>query len=74
VRAPRRGGLKVEVRARERGLLGRALGARGYTFAHDVPDNLPLQGIAFTRRGGKARHVPLRAACGRWVDWYRLHG
>jgi hypothetical protein len=58
--------------AQQHGLLGRVLGARGFTRAIDVPGNFPLQGIAFTRHGARNRVVPLREACGRYVDWYRL--
>jgi hypothetical protein len=30
-----------------------------------------LGSLAFTRAGDRDRVVPLRAACGRYVDWYR---
>lgn len=66
------GRLHLRLTARQHGLLGRVLGARGFTRAIDVPGNLPLQGIAFTRHGARNRTIPLRAACGHHVDWYRL--
>ncbi len=66
------GRMHLRLTARQHGLLGRVLGARGFTRAIGVPDNLPLQGIAFTRHGARDRTVPLREACGRHVDWYRL--
>jgi hypothetical protein len=31
-----------------------------------------LGSLAFTPAGERDRIVPLRAACGRYVDWYRL--
>jgi hypothetical protein len=74
VRQRHDGSLRLRLRAREHGLLGRVLGARGFTRAIDVPGNFPLQGVAFTRHGVRTRTVPLHAACGRHVDWYRVRG
>jgi hypothetical protein len=72
IRHRRDGRVHMRLTARQHGLLGRVLGARGFTRAIGVPGNLPLQGIAFTRRGTHNRTVSLRKACGRHVDWYRL--
>ena len=58
------GRLHMRFTARQHGLLGRVLGARGFTRAIDVPGNLPLQGIAFTRHGAHNRTVPLRPPAG----------
>jgi hypothetical protein len=66
------GRLHMRLTARQHGLLGRVLGARGFTRAIDVPGNFPLQGIAFTRHGARSHTVPLGDACGKHVDWYRV--
>jgi hypothetical protein len=50
---------------------GRLLGSKGHTHALDSLDSRPLGALAAVRRGGGAT-VPLRKACGRYVDWYRL--
>jgi hypothetical protein len=68
---PRRGNVRIRVSARRPPLAGRLLGARGLTRALDVPRNLPLQHVAFTRHGARERVVPVGEACGRFVDWYR---
>jgi hypothetical protein len=72
MRQERSGPATLRVTARRLPLVGRLLGATGFTRAHDVPGNLPLQRIAFTRAGASPRVVPLRKACGRYVDWYRV--
>ena len=70
VHQPRTGPLTVEVRARPTAALGRLLGASAPTRALNSPGNLPLSGVALTRAGARERLVPLRAACGRYVDFY----
>ena len=70
VHQPRTGPLTVEVRARPTTALGRLLGASARTRALNSPGNLPLSGVALTRAGARGRLVPLRAACGRYVDFY----
>jgi hypothetical protein len=52
--------------------LGRLLGAHGNTRALDSLNSQPLGAIAATRHGARGVTVPLRQACGRYVDWYRL--
>jgi hypothetical protein len=52
--------------------LGRLLGASGNTRALDSRDHLPLGAVAITRHRAPRASVPLRRACGRYVDWYRL--
>ena len=51
---------------------GRLLGSSGHTRALDSLGNRPLGAIAATRVGVRGRNVPLRRACGRYVDWFRL--
>lgn len=51
---------------------GRLLGSSGHTRALDSLHNRPLGAIAATRVDLRGRNVPLRRACGRYVDWYRL--
>lgn len=72
----------VRVTTRELPAIGRALGAPGTTFALDAPSAPagplpppvphPLGALVATRAGAGHRLVPLGAACGRYVDWYRL--
>lgn len=51
---------------------GRLLGSSGNTRALDSLGNRPLGAVAATRLDVSGRTVPLRRACGRYVDWYRL--
>jgi len=51
---------------------GRLLGSSGNTRALDSLNNRPLGAIAATRVDVSGRTLPLRRACGRYVDWYRL--
>jgi hypothetical protein len=53
-------------------LFGRLLGAKGHTRALDSFQNGTLGAVAATRAGVPGRTIPLRQACGRYVDWYRL--
>lgn len=69
VRAARSGPVTVRVTARPMNRLGRLLGAPGATRALNSPGNLPLDGLAFTRHDSRERVVPVRQACGRYVDW-----
>ena len=52
--------------------IGRLLGASGNTRALDSLNHRPLGAIAATRTDVGGRTIPLRRACGRYVDWYRL--
>jgi hypothetical protein len=58
----------------------RASGATKISVTLDQPpfdfrDNfVGLGGLVATRTGEQVRTVPLRQACGRYVDWYRLSG
>lgn len=47
---------------------GRLIGADGRTRGLDTPGNVPLGGVALTRHGAHERRVPVRRACGRYVD------
>ncbi len=51
---------------------GRLLGAKGHTRALDSFQNGTLGAVAATRTDRPGRTMPLRRACGRYVDWYRL--
>jgi hypothetical protein len=51
---------------------GRLLGSSGHTRGLDSLGNRPLGAIAATRTDVRGRTIPLRRACGRYVDWYRL--
>lgn len=59
----------VTGRAQRMNAFARLLGAPGMTRAQGIPLNLPLGDIAFTRHGARERVVPVRRACGRYVDW-----
>jgi hypothetical protein len=52
--------------------LGRLLGSSGHTRALDSLGHSPLGAVAATRIDAPGRTIPLRRACGRYVDWYRL--
>jgi hypothetical protein len=66
----------LHVRVRSRGVtwFGRLLGARGETRGLRTNLAMPLGVLAATRAGLRAHVVPLRRACGRYVDWYRFSG
>jgi hypothetical protein len=49
--------------------LGRLLGAVGLTRA-PAPTGLRALGRIARRAPDRVRAVPLRRACGRYVDWY----
>jgi hypothetical protein len=69
VRVRHAGPVTVRVTARPMNRLGRLLGAPGFTWALNSPGELPLNQLAFTRHGARERVVPVRQACGRYVDW-----
>ncbi len=66
----RSGPLTIAVQALDPSRIGRILGAPGRTPPL-VQGDLPLDGLALTRHNARARTVPLQAACGRYVEWYR---
>lgn len=74
VRTAARTSLRVRATTRPLTWFGRALGARGETRALGAVVRSPLGGVAATRHGARERVVPLRRACGRYVDWYRVSG
>jgi hypothetical protein len=51
---------------------GRLLGAKGRTRALDSFESGTLGAVAATRVDRRGVTIPLRRACGRYVDWYRL--
>jgi hypothetical protein len=65
------GALTMDVAARALPRVGQLLGGQGATRALSGSGYRPLQGIAFTRHHARERILPLRSACGRYVDWYR---
>lgn len=69
VRVRRAGPVTVTVTAQPMNALGRLLGAPGKTRALNSPFERPLNRLVFTRHGARERVVPVRQACGRYVDW-----
>ncbi|MEA2493116.1 MAG: hypothetical protein QOJ29_1027 [Thermoleophilaceae bacterium] len=59
----------LSVSAKPMSAIGRLLAAPGTTRALNSVDYLPLDGVAFTRHGVRERVMPVRSACGRYVDW-----
>lgn len=72
VRVAKAGVFTATVRARDVTAFGRLVGARGLTLAFSSPYSLPLGSIVATRHAAPVHVIPLRRACGRYVDWYRL--
>jgi hypothetical protein len=72
VRSDGRTPVTVSVSIAKLPVFGRLLGASGHTRALDSLDHQPLGALAATRTDVKGTTVPLRRACGRYVDWYRL--
>lgn len=64
----RGGSLTLTARARDP-LPGRFLGRQTRNRMLLARGDLPLAGIAFTRHGARPRLVPVREACGKWVDY-----
>jgi hypothetical protein len=62
--------LTLAVRARALPWAGRLLGATPPARVAGAPHHLPLNRVAFTRHGARPRLVPVRSACGRYVDFY----
>jgi hypothetical protein len=54
------------------GTFARLLGSKGHTRALDSFENGTLGGVAAVRTDVRGVDMPLRRACGRYVDWYRL--
>jgi hypothetical protein len=71
VRLARATTLHVRVRSRDVTWFGRLLDARGESRGLRTNLTLPLRNLVATRHGARPRLVPLRRACGRYVDWYR---
>jgi hypothetical protein len=68
------GPVTVTVTSAERNWFGRLLGAPRTTRAALSPNFSPLYHIAFTRHGRTPRRMPVREACGRYVDWFAPAG
>jgi len=64
----------VRVRLGSLPSFGRLIGSKGTTRALDSLNHQPLGALAATRHGAAGATVPLRRACGRYVDWYRVGG
>jgi hypothetical protein len=64
----------VRVRLGSLPFFGRLIGSKGTTRALDALNGQPLGALAATRHPVGGRTVPLRRACGKYVDWYRLGG
>jgi hypothetical protein len=67
----RPGPVTILVTYRSLSLLGHLAGASGLTRAPAPTGLRALGGVVATRSGSPLRPVPLRRACGRYVDWYR---
>jgi hypothetical protein len=59
----------IHVKARQMNSFAHLLGAPGATRALNSPGYLPLNRLALTRHRSRPRIVPVREACGRYVDW-----
>ena len=70
----RSGPVTIRVTAGRPSRLGRVLGAPARTRALGRRRHQPLGRIALTRSDVRPRSVPLRQACGRYVDSYRPAG
>jgi hypothetical protein len=57
------------VTSNPRSWFGQLLGSPPPTRAPLSPGNAPLFHVAFTRHDETPRRVPIRSACGRYVDW-----
>src|SRR4051794_790468 len=66
--------LTLAVTAQERSWFGKLIGAPRPTRAALSPGNAPIWHVAFTRHGARPRRVPVRSACGRYVDWFAPAG
>jgi hypothetical protein len=70
VHVRRAGYVRLVVASRPLGLIGRLLGASGLTRA-PAPTGLRPLGRITAARPVPDQAIPLRDACGRYVDWYR---
>jgi hypothetical protein len=59
----------LSVTSDKRSWFGRLLGSPPPQRAPLSPANAPLFHVAFTRHDETPRRVPIRSACGRYVDW-----
>jgi hypothetical protein len=71
VTVSRPGPITLRVVYRPLSPLGRLVGASGLTRAPAPTGLSALGGVAATRSGSYDQRIPLRRACGRYVDWYR---
>jgi len=71
IRIRRAGLARIMVTYHRLPALGRIVGAFGLTRGPTPTGLKALSRIAVTRSPSRDRHVPLRLACGQYVDWYR---
>ncbi len=64
----------LSLKAEQRSWFGDLLGKPRRMFSLDSPGQTPLWHIALTRHGEAPQRVPIRQACGRYVDWFAPEG
>jgi hypothetical protein len=64
----------LSLKAENRSWFGNLLGTPRRMFSEDSPSQTPLWHVAFTRHGATPRLVPIRQACGHYVDWFAPAG
>ncbi len=62
--------LTLKLTSENRSWLGRLLGSMRSVRTADDPGMTPLWHVAFTVHGATPQRVPVRQACGRYVDWF----
>jgi hypothetical protein len=64
----------LSLKAENRSWFGDLLGSPRRMFSEDSPGQTPLWHVALTRDGAVPRPMPIRQACGRYVDWFAPAG
>ena len=64
----------LSLKAENRSWFGDLLGRPRRMFSEDSPGQTPLWHVAFTRHGEAPQRVPIKQACGRYVDWFAPTG
>jgi hypothetical protein len=64
----------LSLKAANRSWFGNLIGSPRRMFSLDSTGQTPLWHVAFTRHGAMPQRVPIRQACGRYVDWFAPAG